>query len=106
MKAQDMKAELLSRVLDIADLEPRKSRYSKEEAIFLNKREIGHFHSDFEIDIRLTRLQIKKLKSRESQDPRLVYDRDSSDWIAVKFEKAIDLDFIVNLFETAAKANR
>jgi hypothetical protein len=101
----NLKIELAARILDIPDLQSKKSRYSSEEAIFLGNREVGHFHSQDEIDIRLTRTKIKKMGLANSKDPRLLV-RPSSDWIAVKFTNEIDLKYIVDLFTVAAKANK
>lgn len=101
-----LKKELLARVLDLANLESKKSRFSEEEAIFLGRREIAHFHSSTEIDIRLTRSVIKKMGILESGDPRLLVERKGSDWVAVKFKKEADLGLVVSLIEAAVRANK
>ncbi len=101
-----LKIELLSRILDIPNVHSRKSRYSDDEAIFIGKREIGHFHSADEIDIRLTRSEIKKMAVSKKEDFRFIFDGPSPDWLAIKFKNESDLKFIVKTFEVAVKANR
>src|SRR5262245_43716400 len=100
-----LKTELLARVLDDEDLELKKSRFSKAEALFVGPREIAHFHSASEIDIRLTRAEIRKRNLRKPSDSRIEISSPSSDWVVVKFKKQSDLVLVQELLAAAARAN-
>ena len=100
-----LKTELLARLLDDDSIEHRKSRFSKEEALFVGKREIAHFHSNNEIDVRLTRPEIRRRELRKSSDPRIHFTSPGSDWIVVTFRRESDLPFVLELLEAADRAN-
>ncbi len=100
-----LKTELLARILNDENIELKKSRFSKEEALFVRHREIAHFHSAREIDVRLTRAEIRRRGIAKSSDPRIIVSLSSSDWVVVKFNRESDLAFVQELVETAARAN-
>ncbi|MGE4130639.1 MAG: luciferase family protein [Bdellovibrionales bacterium] len=100
-----LKTELLARILDSEDIELKKSRFSKSEALFVGTREIAHFHNSQEIDVRLTRAEIRRRRLSKSPDPRITVSSPSSDWVVAKFRQARDLEVVQELVETAAKLN-
>lgn len=100
-----LKIELLARILDDENIELRKSRFSAEEALYVAQREIAHFHSLNEIDVRVTRREIKRRGFANSSDARIIKTSPSSDWIVVKFSCESDLDFVQELVIAAAAAN-
>ncbi len=91
--------------LDNEDIELKKSKFSSAEALFIRHREIAHFHSAQEIDIRLTRAEIRRRGYSKSDDKRLTVISPTSDWVVVKFKRADDLPLVHEIIETAAKLN-
>ncbi len=100
-----LKVELQARILDHPEIEMRKSRFSGVEAFYVQTREIAHFHSNQEIDIRLTCGEIKKRKLAHSEDKRIHVPRASGDWVEVTFKSLRDLPFVQELVVSAAREN-
>lgn len=101
----NLKKELLARLLEHPELEWKKSRFSKAESFFLGKREIAHFHAGNEIDIRLTRKEIRKQGWTKTEDKRIHLRSASTDWMEVRFSCEEDLDFAQKIVSAAVKAN-
>ncbi len=103
-KNTKLQIELMARILDNPEIEHKKSKFSKSEAFFFRGKEIGHFHSPNEMDIRVTKSNVKQLIA--SDDDRLFRRSPSSDWIEVKFQKKSDLKFVLDLVDLAIRATR
>lgn len=101
-----LKKELLARILGHPDIELRKSRFAKEDALFVGTREIAHFHHANELDVRLTKAEIKRRGFAKGEEKRVRYPRPAGDWVEVTFRKEADLAMVVELLEAAAKENR
>jgi hypothetical protein len=97
-----LRKELQARAGDLTDVTIKKSRFGGATAFFRGKKEFAHFHAGNEIDIRLTKPNVKKLKP----DYRLQIDFPYRDWVVAHFETEADLDFVMKLLEIAYKANR
>lgn len=100
-----LKKELQVRLLDQLNLEEKKSKFSANTALFFGKKEIAHFHQGNELDLRLTKAEIKKGQWLAKSDPRLSQERKGSEWVQVRFRKEEDLSFILQLTAIAIKAN-
>lgn len=100
-----LKEELGERILELPDVELRTSRFSDREAFFVGKREFAHFHPKNEIDIRLTRQVIRRLKAELEADPKATL-RGSSDWVEYRFPRRTDLARAAELVALALDANR
>ncbi len=94
--------ELQARILELTDVEAKKSRFSPQTAFFRGKREFAHFHSENAIDIRLTKAKIKSLKP----DYRLEITHPPRDWLVAHFDEVADVDYVFKLVEQAWKANK
>lgn len=87
-------------------LEGRRSRWSAVWSYHLAGREILHFHTDRELDLRLTRRVIRAEGERLASDPRVEIGPRERDWVSVRFETASDLPFVLELVRLAVRANR
>ncbi len=81
-----------------------KSRFSPRTAFFVGRREFMHFHHEHEVDVRLTRPEIRARRAVFAEDARITM-RGSSDWIEVRFDTTNDVADVVALARIAAKAN-
>lgn len=101
----NLKKELQARILDHHEIEERKSKFSQSTAFFAGKKEIAHFHKGNELDVRLTKQEIKKRNWKANPDPRVKQERANSEWVQIGFTKEADLDFVCSLVDAAVKAN-
>lgn len=84
------------------DLENRPSTVAGGSAIFYRDREIAHFHSNNEIDVRLTRKVIKQEGLSHPNDSLVHRNRSrNSEWIELRFTRQEHVDEIVRLFKLA-----
>lgn len=100
-----LRKELQARLLDHPEIELKKSRFADKEAFFVGKREIAHFHGNNEIDIRLTKAEIRKRGYAKTGDSRIHLRNPSGDWVEVGFRKEQDLDLVVEIASAAVKEN-
>lgn len=101
-KADTLRLELQARILDLPEIDEKKSRFSGEPAFFVGTREVAHFHANKAIDIRVTRKKIRELALTK----KFPQQQSSADWIEVPFKSEADLPAIVELLEVAAHANK
>lgn len=80
--------------------------FAQVDAWWVNGKEIAHFHSADEIEIRLTRAVIRERRAELKADARVVLRTGTSDWITVMVKTAADAAFVVALAERAAEAHR
>lgn len=97
-----LKKELQARAGDLTDVTIAKSKFGGATAFFRGKKEFAHFHAGNEIDIRLTKANVKKLKP----DFRVQIDFPYRDWVVAHFETHEDLDYVMKLVELAYRANK
>jgi hypothetical protein len=69
-------------------------------------KEIAHFEARELIEIRLTRSVIRERRDVLKADSRIDLRYSGSDWIMVRFSLPDDMDFVLDLVETAAAAHR
>ncbi len=86
-----LRAELTGRILRLEGVELGPSRFTGDEAFFVGRREIAHFHGERVLDIRLTRARIRGGARR--------------DWLEFAFARRADLDRAVALVREAVLAN-
>lgn len=100
-----LRDRLATRILELDDVELRTSRFSKAEAFFVGRREFAHFHAGDEIDVRLTRAEIRRRRAALDADPRVRRPNRSGDWIEVRFAGPADLEWALELVVAARDAN-
>jgi hypothetical protein len=100
-----LRSDLTGRILALAGVELRKSRFRDAEAFFLGRREFAHFHGEEALDIRLTRSRIRAKAKELESDPRAAL-RGGSDWLAFRFASEADADRALELVAEALEANR
>jgi hypothetical protein len=98
-----LRARLTGRLLRLAGIELKTSRFTGDEAFFVGRREVAHFHGEDTIDVRLTRQRIRSLREDLESDAR-VTTRGGSDWLEFTFARPRDLDRAVALVRTAVDA--
>lgn len=79
--------------------------FSPGPAVWVGKREVAHFDDDQTLDIRLTKKVIRSRRSSLGTDDRIVFRRNSSDWLEVRIESDADMEFALSLVEDAITAN-
>jgi len=104
-----LRDELADRILDLPGVEMRPSRFGSETLAFaVGTREIAHFHGAREIDLRLTRAVIRRLRGDLEADARVLPGGDAlgaSDWVAFRFTRRADLGRAAELARLALGAN-
>ena len=93
-------------ILELDGVQLGTSRHTGAEAFFLGKTEIAHFHGDDEIDLRLTKRAQKEYAELVRGDSRVTFRESGSDWIAIEFERAADVAYVLKLVRLAVDANR
>ena len=83
------------KLLEIPGMEEGESAWGDGPALWVNARQVANFTNDGTIELRLTRLVIRRLKSSHAQDERLIF-RGSSDWLGITANEA-DFPLIVEL---------
>lgn len=97
-----LKQQLVTKLEKIPGLEDRPSRVAGGSAIFYNGKEIAHFHSNNEIDLRLTKQLIRQEGLVHPEDSDVHPGRsNSSQWIELQFRSQKQVDEIVRLFKLA-----
>lgn len=91
----------------VEGLRKAKSRFHSGPALWIDRTEIAHAHSDGSVDLRLTKTSIRKMR-RELQGSPSVRLRPSasSDWIEVKLQTFDAERFLLDLIELAIDQNR
>lgn len=99
-----LKKKLLKELAKIPGLESHPSKVAGGTAIFFGTREIAHFHSDHEIDVRLTKKVIRASGLNHPEDSNFHKKRaKTSDWMELRYFQQSDLDDVVRLFKLALK---
>lgn len=88
----------------IPGLEDRPSIVAGGSAIFYKNKEIAHFHSGNEIDVRLTKKIIRAEGLIHPEGSKFHKTRGpSSEWIELQFTRVNHIDEVVRLFKLAIK---
>lgn len=99
-----LKTLLLQEIEKIPHLEGRPSKVAGGHAIFYKNKEIAHFHSNNEIDIRLTKKLIKKEGLIHPTDSLFHSGRKpGSDWFEFRFKRKEHVEEALRLFKLALK---
>jgi|SRR5581483_4637091 len=102
----DRRREISRRLDAIEGVVRSESMFAEVDAWWVNGKEIAHFHSEDEIEIRVTKAVIRERRAELKADPRVVLRTGASDWLTVVAKTAADAEFIVELAERAAEAHR
>lgn len=96
------KHELLELLGEIDGLTSEPSKVAGGVALFYRGQELGHFHSDTEVDLRLTKKVIKELglthPPRSTRHPKRGA---SSQWIEMRFHDSDDVRRIADVLRAA-----
>jgi hypothetical protein len=105
MSSVALRKELVQTLLsEVVGLEERASKVAGGSALFYKGKEIAHFHSDNEIDVRLTKKVITSEGLSHPTDSEFHADRaPSSQWFEMRYSKASDLKRVVRLFKLACE---
>jgi hypothetical protein len=100
-----VREELERKLTALPGLEKRRSRYGDSMSYFVGDREIAHFHGDSRMDVRLTKEEIRRLRSEGALDPRVRTRGPSAEWAEVHVLGLKDVPYAVSLVEEAIRAN-
>lgn len=101
----DWKSKLLDSVRTLDGLEARPSPVSGGTALFFRGQEFAHFHTDNEIDLRLTKNVIRALGLVHPPDSMHHPGRSpNSPWIELRYHDAAGVGRVAELIRRAAKA--
>ena len=99
-----LRKQLIAMLEKNPGLEDRPSKVAGGSAIFYRDKEIAHFHSDSEIDVRLTSKIIRAEGLEHPRGSKFHATRaKGSQWIELQFHKVEDLPEIARLFKLAIK---
>ncbi len=102
---RSVRDELERRLSALPDLEKRPSHYGDSKSYFVGSREIAHFHGDSRMDLRLTKEEIRRLKSERALDHRVRTRGSSAEWAEVHVTALNDIPYAISLVEEAIRAN-
>jgi hypothetical protein len=100
-----VREELARRLATLPGLEKRPSHYGDSGSYFVGEREIAHFHGDSRMDLRLTKEEIRRLKSEQALDHRVRTRGPSAEWAEVHLTELNDIPYAISLVEEAIRAN-
>jgi hypothetical protein len=72
---------------------------------YVGGREIAHFHGETRMDLRLTKEEIKRLKTEHALDDRIRTRGPSAEWAEVHVTELKDIPYAISLVEQAIRAN-
>jgi hypothetical protein len=97
-------SQLVEKLEKTNEIEHRPSKVAGGSAIFFKGKEVAHFHSNNEIDIRLTKSIIKTEGLEHPADSKFHTGRKpGSQWIELSFRTTSQVDEIIRLFKLALK---
>lgn len=96
---------LEARILSLAGVEGRRSRWGHGDAYWIGTREFAHFHSQDRLDIRVGRETLKARPEIRS-DSRLVLRTQASDWIEFRLKQRTDVNDAFKLVKLAWRSGR
>lgn len=99
-----MQDELMERLLSVDGAVVGEGAFSPGPALWVGKCEIAHLDNDQTLDVRLTRKVIASRRSELRADTRVVLRPGTSDWLEVKVESSLDLEFAISLVKEAVAA--
>lgn len=91
-----------AKIIALPNVTKRKSRWGVSDAYYVGDREVGHYHTPHEIDIRVTKGHTKRFRS----DLRAKLRKHSSDWVALRFNSEADFELILEAMELAVSSNQ
>jgi hypothetical protein len=98
--------EFGSRAARIRGLAARPSQFgSYPPAWWLGTREIAHAHRG-QLEVRLTRTVMAKMRDELGRDARVDYRRPGSDWVRLQLRTVGDVELALRLLRIALRANR
>jgi hypothetical protein len=99
---ENLKAKLVTELRKIAGVEDRPSPVSGGTALFYHDKAFAHFHNDNELDLRLTRKNIKALGLSHPAGSIHHPDRSAnSAWIEVQFGNSAHIGKVCELVRLA-----
>ena len=100
-----VKAKLLAEIRKIAGIEDRPSPVAGGTALFYKGESIAHFHGDNELDIRLTKTNIRMLRLSHPKGSAHHPNRSpNSAWIEVRLAGPADVPRVCEFVRLAAAA--
>ena len=98
----DLKQTLLDAIATIDHLEIRPSVVAGGIELAYRGKSIGHFHSDHELDLRLSKMVIQMLGLQHSPQSLFHPKRSiNSPWIEIRFFHQDDIERVVSLIKMA-----
>lgn len=97
--------ELEQQLSALPGLTKRPSRFGDFQSYFVGDREIAHFHGESRMDLRLTKEEIRRLKSEQALDHRIRTRGPTAEWAEVRVVELKDVAYAVALAEAAIRAN-
>ncbi|MFK7988242.1 MAG: luciferase family protein [Sandaracinaceae bacterium] len=98
---------LLAAAAEAAEVERKPSRFGPpgSPALFVEGREVLHLHGEDEIDLRLTRREIRRCRQDLRADARFVIRRAGGDWVEVTVSES-EIAELLPWVRRAIEANR
>ncbi|HTW77827.1 MAG TPA: luciferase family protein [Thermoplasmata archaeon] len=100
-----IRTDIERRLMSVAGLTPRESRYGHGLAFYVGRREVVHFHGDDRLDVRLTAEVIRRRRDEGELDRRVTPEGGAPNWVKVRVSEARDIALAVVLSKEAVRAN-
>ena len=91
--------------MSLQGVQRRTSRWGHRTSYWVGKREFAHLHDENELDIRITRRSLKRVKEI-GIDPRVKLRPGPSDWIGFELRNRKDIDGAFKLLTLAWRNNK
>jgi hypothetical protein len=88
-------------LLELPDVTSAPSRWASDLGYSVDGREFLHFHSDAEIDLRLTRQEIARRRDELREIPGIVLRPSASDWLTIVLDAGSSSATILELVASA-----
>jgi hypothetical protein len=105
VRVTDPRLDFMNQCADIAGAALGEGAFAPGPAIWVGKREIAHFDSAYEVDIRLTKDAIRKRRPALKNDKRVDLRPGTSEWIRVRVTSASEIEHALGLVRDAVIAN-
>ncbi len=103
---RDLARQLAARILSLPGVQGKKSRWTSNNAYYVGSREFAHFHSEQEVDVRLTKKVQRERAHSLRNETRVKFREQPSEWVALSLHRPGDVGYAFEMVKLALEANR
>jgi hypothetical protein len=101
-----LREQLEAQLVAMDGVDVGESAFGAGHGYWVNGKEVAHFDDDEVIDVRLTRIEIRRRRAALRADPRVrLRNSASSDWLEIRVRSPDDVVFAADLARVAVAAH-